>query len=36
MTWIDAPAATDLDDHATVIAVELEGELDLYTGAGRL
>ena len=36
VTWIDAPAAADLDDQATVIAVELEGELDLYTGAGRL
>jgi len=36
VTWIDAPATADLDDQATVIAVELEGELDLYTGAGRL
>ncbi|MEU8868589.1 alpha-L-fucosidase [Streptomyces umbrinus] len=36
VTWIDAPTAADLDEQATVIAVELEGELDLYTGAGRL
>ncbi|MGP4046648.1 alpha-L-fucosidase [Streptomyces sp. 2A115] len=36
VTWIDAPAAADLDEQATVLAVELEGELDLYTGAGRL
>jgi len=35
VTWIDAPPAGDLDDEATVLAVELEGELDLYTGAGR-
>ncbi|MGW1884728.1 alpha-L-fucosidase [Streptomyces sp. NPDC001970] len=33
--WIDAPAAADLDEHATVLAVELDGELDLYRGAGR-
>ncbi|GIG62979.1 glycosyl hydrolase [Longispora fulva] len=33
--WIDAPAADQLDDTATVIAVELEGELDLYRGTGR-
>jgi alpha-L-fucosidase len=33
--WIEAPSAADLDPAATVIAVELEGELDLYTGAGR-
>lgn len=36
VTWIDAPSAADLDEHATVLAIELEGELDLYTGAGRL
>lgn len=35
VTWIDAPAAADLDEYATVLAVELEGELDLYRGAGR-
>ncbi|OAH12679.1 alpha-L-fucosidase [Streptomyces jeddahensis] len=33
--WIDAPAAADLDEHATVLAVELDGELDLYRGGGR-
>jgi len=35
VTWIDAPATADLDEHATVLAVELDGELDLYRGAGR-
>ncbi|MFG1811586.1 alpha-L-fucosidase [Streptomyces sp. NPDC049040] len=35
LTWIDAPAAADLDEHATVLAVELDGELDLYRGRGR-
>ncbi|WP_326614249.1 alpha-L-fucosidase [Streptomyces scopuliridis] len=34
--WIDPPEAADLDEHATVLAVELDGELDLYRGAGRL
>jgi alpha-L-fucosidase len=33
--WIDAPAVADLDDYATVLAVELDGELDLYRGGGR-
>ncbi|MGW7693671.1 alpha-L-fucosidase [Streptomyces asiaticus] len=33
--WIDRPATADLDEHATVLAVELDGELDLYRGAGR-
>jgi alpha-L-fucosidase len=33
--WIDAPAAADVHDHATVLAVELDGELDLYRGRGR-
>ncbi|MFE9566342.1 alpha-L-fucosidase [Streptomyces sp. NPDC006487] len=33
--WIDAPAPADVDDQATVLAVELEGGLDLYRGAGR-
>jgi len=31
--WIDIPES-DLDPDATVIKVELEGPLDLYTGAG--
>ncbi|GGN49110.1 glycosyl hydrolase [Streptomyces albiflavescens] len=35
VTWIDAPAAADLDAYATVLAVELDGELDLYRGTGR-
>ena len=34
--WIEPPAAADLDPHATVLAVELDGELELYRGAGRL
>ncbi|MFB6980108.1 alpha-L-fucosidase [Streptomyces scopuliridis] len=33
--WIDAPHADDVDEHATVLAVELDGELDLYQGSGR-
>ncbi|GAA1709881.1 alpha-L-fucosidase [Streptomyces yatensis] len=33
--WIDPPAAADLDDHATVLAVELDSELELYRGHGR-
>ncbi|MEU9081535.1 alpha-L-fucosidase [Streptomyces sp. NPDC048357] len=33
--WIDAPAAADIDPRATVLAVELDGELKLYRGAGR-
>ena len=33
--WIEAPSAGELDAYATVLAVELEGELDLYTGTGR-
>ncbi|MDD9375815.1 alpha-L-fucosidase [Streptomyces sp. ZAF1911] len=33
--WIDAPAPADVDGQATVLAVELEGELDLYRGTGR-
>jgi alpha-L-fucosidase len=33
--WIEAPAAEDVDAAATVIAIELDGELDLYTGPGR-
>lgn len=35
VTWIDAPTAADLDEYATVLAVELDGELDLYRGTGR-
>lgn len=35
VTWIDAPGAADVDESATVLAVELDGELDLYRGAGR-
>ncbi|MEY9848624.1 alpha-L-fucosidase [Streptacidiphilus sp. MAP5-3] len=35
VTWIDAPVPADVDEHATVLAVELAGELDLYRGAGR-
>ncbi|MER6943862.1 alpha-L-fucosidase [Nonomuraea sp. NPDC000554] len=33
--WIDAPPAGAIDPHATVIALELDGELDLYRGMGR-
>ena len=33
--WIDPPAAADLDGHATVLTVELDGELELYRGSGR-
>lgn len=33
--WIDAPAPTEVDEYATVLAVELDGELELYRGAGR-
>ncbi|MEU0126480.1 alpha-L-fucosidase [Streptomyces sp. NPDC006289] len=33
--WIDAPTAAQVDPHATVLAVELDGELALYRGAGR-
>ncbi|MEZ0070180.1 alpha-L-fucosidase [Streptacidiphilus sp. MAP12-20] len=35
MLWIEAPAEADLDPHATVLALELDGELDLYRGSGR-
>ncbi|NUT37663.1 MAG: alpha-L-fucosidase [Hamadaea sp.] len=35
MLWIDAPQAADVDDHATVLAVELDGELEIYRGTGR-
>ncbi|MCX4782459.1 alpha-L-fucosidase [Streptomyces sp. NBC_01264] len=33
--WIDAPAAALVDPYATVLAVALDGELDLYRGKGR-
>ncbi|MEW1859666.1 alpha-L-fucosidase [Streptomyces sp. NPDC088194] len=33
--WIDAPAPGDVDPYATVLALELDGELDLYRGTGR-
>ncbi|SEN85061.1 alpha-L-fucosidase [Actinacidiphila rubida] len=33
--WIDAPRGIDVDPHATVLAVELDGEISLYRGAGR-
>ena len=32
--WIDVPE-TALDTHATVLKIELEGTLDLYTGSGH-
>ncbi|MFE2021513.1 alpha-L-fucosidase [Streptomyces sp. NPDC059499] len=35
VTWIDAPVSADVDAYATVLAVELDGELDLYRGSGR-
>ncbi|GIH09174.1 glycosyl hydrolase [Rhizocola hellebori] len=33
--WIDAPGPADIDESAIVIAVELDGEMDLYRGTGR-
>lgn len=30
--WIDPPAESDLDPHATVLAVELDGEPKLHPG----
>ncbi|MER7193826.1 alpha-L-fucosidase [Streptomyces flaveolus] len=33
--WIDAPPQADIAPHGTVLAVELDGELELYTGRGR-
>jgi alpha-L-fucosidase len=33
--WIDAPPASTLDPDATVLAVEVDGELDMYRGTGR-
>jgi alpha-L-fucosidase len=35
VTWVTAPTGADVDPHMTVIAVELDGELDLYRGTGR-
>jgi alpha-L-fucosidase len=35
LQWIEAPAPADVDPHATVLALELDGELDLYRGTGR-
>ncbi|MER5895115.1 alpha-L-fucosidase [Streptomyces sp. NPDC001876] len=35
VTWIDAPVSADVDAYATVLAVELDGGLDLYRGSGR-
>ncbi|MFI9169937.1 alpha-L-fucosidase [Streptomyces lincolnensis] len=35
VTWIEAPGPKDVDEYATVLAVELDGELDLYRGTGR-
>lgn len=35
VTWIEAPVSADVDAYATVLAVELDGEPDLYRGAGR-
>lgn len=34
--WIDAPSAADIDDRATVLAIELDQELELYRGTGRV
>jgi alpha-L-fucosidase len=34
MRWIAAPPSSALDPNATVLAVELDGELDLYRGTG--
>ena len=33
--WIDPPAAWEIDESAAVLAVELDGELDVYRGPGR-
>ncbi|KOV57283.1 hypothetical protein ADK64_40650 [Streptomyces sp. MMG1121] len=37
VAWLGAPAAGDADagEYATVLAVELDGEPDLYRGTGR-
>ena len=36
LLWIDPPQPGDIDPYATVLAVELDGELDLYPGTGRV
>jgi alpha-L-fucosidase len=33
--WTDPPADSDVDPYATVLAVELDGEPELYRGSGR-
>ncbi|WP_327111860.1 alpha-L-fucosidase [Streptomyces sp. NBC_01341] len=33
--WIDAPTGGQVDPHATVLAVELDADLDVYRGRGR-
>ncbi|MFF3873631.1 alpha-L-fucosidase [Streptomyces sp. NPDC001978] len=35
VTWLGAPGPDDVDAYATVLALELDGELDLYRGTGR-
>jgi len=35
VTWITAPADSDVDEHCTVLALDLDGELELYRGTGR-
>jgi alpha-L-fucosidase len=35
IVWIDAPSPADVHEHATVLAVELDGELEVYRGKGR-
>ncbi|GGJ06491.1 glycosyl hydrolase [Streptomyces brasiliensis] len=35
VTWLEAPGPDDVDEYATVLALELDGELDLYRGTGR-
>jgi alpha-L-fucosidase len=35
LQWIEAPTTADLDPYATILALELDGELDLYRGKGR-
>src|SRR5262249_14378683 len=35
VSWIDAPPPSAVDPTATVLAVEVDGELDIYRGTGR-
>jgi alpha-L-fucosidase len=35
VVWIDPPAQDDLDPYTTVLKVELDGDVELYRGAGR-